>query len=77
LLRWQTVPEEQERNRVDALRQQDQERAKRFLNARNRSIGIDKSYLDKQVEEKRLRELTEKGEKLADGELFTKQNPTI
>jgi hypothetical protein len=62
---------------VDALRQQHQERAKRFLNAKNRSIGIDKSYLDKQVEEKRLRELTEKDEKLAEGELFTKQNTII
>lgn len=56
---------------MDALRQQDQERAKRFRDAKNRSIGIDKSYLDKQVEEKRLRELKEKDEKLAEGELLT------
>ena len=40
---------EQERARLEALRQRDQER----LNAKNRSIGIDKDYLDKQVEEKR------------------------
>ena len=44
---------EQERARLDALRQRDQERLKRFMDAKNRSIGIDKDYLDKQVEEKR------------------------
>ena len=38
------------------------------MDAKNRSIGIDKSYLDKQVEEKRQRELAEKESKLADGE---------
>ena len=38
---------------MDALRQRDQERLKRFMDAKNRSIGIDKDYLDKQVEEKR------------------------
>ena len=44
---------EQERARLNALRQRDQERLKRFMDAKNRSIGIDKDYLDKQVEEKR------------------------
>ena len=44
---------EQERARLDALRQRDQERLKRFMDAKNPSIGIDKDYLDKQVEEKR------------------------
>ncbi|KAL3797537.1 hypothetical protein HJC23_009901 [Cyclotella cryptica] len=64
----QAALEEQERKRLDILRQRDQERAKRFVHAKNRSIGIDKSYLDKQVEEKRLRELAEKEEKLTEAE---------
>jgi trehalose-6-phosphate synthase len=71
LLQSQDTLEQQERKRLDALRQRDQERAKRFVNAKSRSIGIDKEYLDKQVEEKRLRELAEKEERLAEGTCFT------
>ena len=46
----------------------DEDRVKRFMNAKNRSIGIDKISLDKQVEEKRLLELAQWEEKLVEGE---------
>ena len=59
---------EQERARLNALRERDEDRTKRFMNAKNRSIGIDKKYLDKQIEEKRLLELAHQEEKLAEGE---------
>lgn len=58
---------EKERARLNALRERDEDRAKRFMNAKNRSIGVDKSYLDKQIEEKRLLELAQREEKLVDG----------
>ena len=38
------------------------------MNAKNRSIGIDKEYLDKQLEEKRQFEIAQREEKLAEGE---------
>ena len=59
---------EQERVRLDALRKREEDRVKRFMNAKKRSIGIDKSYLDKQVEEKRLLELAQKENRLVEGE---------
>mmetsp|Transcript_181 Transcript_181/g.436 ORF Transcript_181/g.436 Transcript_181/m.436 type:complete len:368 (+) Transcript_181:143-1246(+) len=57
-----------ERARLEALRRREQDRAKRFMNAKNRSIGIDKSYLDRQIEEKRQLELAQREEKLAEAE---------
>jgi hypothetical protein len=63
----QDALESQEQKRLEALRQRDQDRARRFVDAKNRSIGIDKTYLDKQVEEKRLKEIEEKEEKLREG----------
>ena len=65
----QDTLEEQERQRLETLRQRDRDRARRFIDAKSRSIGIDKEYLDKQVEEKRLREVKEKEEKLREGKL--------
>ena len=59
---------EKERVMLDALRMRDEDRVKRFMNAKNRSIGIDKISLDKQVEEKRLLELAQWEEKLVEGE---------
>ena len=59
---------DQERTRLDALRQRERDRAKRFMNAKNRSIGIDKEYLDKQLEEKRQFEIAQREDKLAEGE---------
>ena len=52
---------------MNALRERDEDRAKRFMDAKNRSIGVDKSYLDKQIEEKRLLEIAQREEKLVDG----------
>mmetsp|Transcript_11926 Transcript_11926/g.22078 ORF Transcript_11926/g.22078 Transcript_11926/m.22078 type:complete len:367 (-) Transcript_11926:113-1213(-) len=59
---------EQERARLEALQQREQNRAKRFMNSKNRSIGIDKGYLDKQIEEKRQLELAQNEDKLAEAE---------
>ena len=59
-----------EQKRLESLRQRDQDRAKRFLDAKSRSIGIDKEYLDRQVEEKRRKEIEEKEEKAREGELI-------
>ena len=60
---------EEERNvRLVALQREEQERTKRFMNAKQRSIGIDKDYLDRQIEEKRLIELEQKKEKLEEAE---------
>ncbi len=51
-----------------ARQKEEQERAKRFMNAKQRSIGIDKDYLDRQIKEKRIIELEQKKEKLAEAE---------
>lgn len=51
-----------------AIQKEERERTKRFMNAKQRSIGIDKDYLDRQIEEKRLIELEQKKEKLAEAE---------
>ena len=59
---------EKERGRLDALRMRNEDRVKRFMNAKNRSIGIDKTSLDKQIEEKRSLELAQWEEKLVEGE---------
>lgn len=64
---------ESERARLEALRQRDQDRARRFLDSKTRSIGIDKNYLDKQLEEKRKLELAEKEEKVVEGEGLERQ----
>ncbi|KAL7552559.1 hypothetical protein ACHAWF_015795 [Thalassiosira exigua] len=66
LLQEETL--DQERSRLEALRQREQDRARRFMNAKNRSIGIDKSYLDKQLGEKRQHELAQREEKLAEAQ---------
>jgi hypothetical protein len=54
--------------RLEAIQKEERERTKRFMNAKQRSIGIDKDGLDRQIEEKRLIELDQKKEKLADAE---------
>ncbi|KAL9181068.1 hypothetical protein ACHAXT_009873 [Thalassiosira profunda] len=58
----------QEQARLDALRQRDSERAQRFMNAKSRSIGIDKGALDRQLEEKERFRRAEEAEKRADAE---------
>ncbi|KAL7532600.1 hypothetical protein ACHAXR_007889 [Thalassiosira sp. AJA248-18] len=65
LLQEETL--DRERARLEALRQREQDRAKRYMNSKNR-IGIDKNYLDKQIEEKRQLELAQKEQKIAEAE---------
>ncbi len=43
-----------------------EERTKRFLDAKQRTIGVDKAYLQKQVEEKNMEMLKMKEEGKAD-----------
>ena len=59
---------QQEEHLEKERRKRDEDRVKRFMNAKNRSIGIDKISLDKQIEEKRLLELAQWEEKLVEGE---------
>ena len=59
---------QQEEHLEKERRMRDEDRVKRFMNAKNRSIGIDKISLDKQIEEKRLLELAQWEEKLVEGE---------
>lgn len=54
--------------RLAAIQREERERTKRFMNAKQRTIGIDKDYLDRQIEEKRMNELEQRKEKLAEGE---------
>ena len=49
-----------EDRRIDAMRQRNEERRKRFLNAKDRSLGVDTEYLARQVAEKKAREDAEK-----------------
>lgn len=60
--------QDQEEQRLFALRQRLEDRSKRFVNAKARTIGVDKDALDKQVEEKRQQQLAEREEKLADAQ---------
>lgn len=57
--------------RIMAMRQRSFERTKRFLNAKQRSIGIDKEYLDKQVQEKNETRLLKKKEEEEEGKFCT------
>ena len=43
-----------EEAKATAMRQRFEERTKRFLDAKQRTIGVDKEYLQQQVDEKRL-----------------------
>ncbi len=60
--------EEERKARLAASQKEEQERTKRFMNAKQRCIGIDKDYLDRQIHEKRIIELEQKKEKLAEAE---------
>lgn len=51
------------------MRQRFEERTKRFLDAKQRTIGVDKEYLQKQVEEKNIEMLKKKEEGKNDGEI--------
>ena len=52
-----------------AMRQRFEERTRRFLDTKQRTIGVDKEYLQKQVEEKRLRVEKDKEDGKNEGEL--------
>ncbi len=43
-----------EEKKALAMRQRFEERTRRFLDAKQRTIGVDKDYLHRQVEEKRI-----------------------
>jgi len=49
-----------EEAKASAMRQRFQERTERFLNAKQRTIGIDKEFLDQQVQEKNRLVILEK-----------------
>jgi hypothetical protein len=54
LYRFQDSQLEKQEVRAVAMRQRFQERTQRFLNAKQRTIGIDKEFLDQQVNEKNM-----------------------
>jgi hypothetical protein len=54
--------------RVQALAERNEKRKARFLDARNRTIGIDKDSLDQQVEEKRRQQILIQEEKQREAE---------
>ena len=51
------------------MRMRFQERTERFLNAKQRTIGIDKTFLDKQVEERKQLMQHEKDSEIQQGSL--------
>ena len=53
---------------VRSRRLRDEERRKRFLNSRTRLMGVDTSYLDRQVAEKQARKEAEKAAEKMYGE---------
>lgn len=61
-LRQTAQLEELERQKIALRRQQHAERLKRIMNEREREIGLDVEFLQKQIEEKKAREAAEKAE---------------
>jgi hypothetical protein len=53
------------------MRQRFQERTERFLNAKQRTIGIDKEFLDQQVEERNRLMMLEKEDGIQEGSSYT------
>jgi len=56
-----------EKAKALAMRRRFEERTKLFLNAKQRTIGIDKAYLDKQVREKNQHRIHEEEERVEEG----------
>ena len=50
------------------MRQRFEDRTKRFLDGKQRTIGVDKEYLHRQVEEKNLERIKQKEDIINDGE---------
>ncbi len=59
---------EKEEAKASAMRQRFEERTIRFLDAKKRTIGVDKETLRQQVEEKNLERIKQKEEGRNDGE---------
>ena len=53
------------------MRNEREKRRVRFLNEKERTIGIDKDYLDQQVKEKNEQQLREKEEEAREGAIQT------
>ena len=57
------------------MRQRFEERTKRFLDAKQRTIGVDKEYLQRQVDEKRLETDKQKENEMNEGKKKRKASP--
>ncbi len=53
--------------KAEAMKKRFEERTKRFLDAKQRTIGVDKEYLQKQIEEKRLESRRQKENEKCEG----------
>ena len=60
-----------EEARDRSMRNEREKRRVRFLNEKERTIGIDKDYLDQQVKEKNEQQLREKEEEAREGAIQT------
>lgn len=58
---------EKEQRRIEAMRQRNKERTERFMDARGRTLGVDKLDLDKQIKEKELSKIAQKEATAAEG----------
>lgn len=58
-----------EEEKALAMRHRFEDRTKRFLDAKQRTIGVDKDYLQKQVEEKRMEVTRRKEAEKHEGEV--------
>ena len=67
LYRFQDSQLEKQEVRAVAMRQRFQERTQRFLNAKQRTIGIDKEFLDQQVNEKNMVYEEERNKSILEG----------
>ena len=59
-----------EQAKASAMRQRFEERKKRFLDAKQRTIGVDKETLQQQVEEKNFERIKQKEEGRNDGKMI-------
>lgn len=53
--------------KIEAIRGRARERTQRFMNSRLRTLGVDKAYLDKQVNEKLQSKLIEEQKERQEG----------
>jgi len=67
MYRFQDSQLEKQEARAVAMRQRFQDRTQRFLNAKQRTIGIDKQFLDQQVNEKNALYEEERNKSISEG----------